>query len=127
MTERSVEPKQRWRFIHGGFMFDVTVIDLALDGEIVHGRLHAGSIGSPGDLVTVPTSSVLGGEMVRPAELEVGQRWGVWVYDERLHVCFTIERLDEHSAFGVDDEDGAPVMCGRKRFEDADYLGMADG
>lgn len=58
-----IEPGQRWQFSHGGITFDIRVIDLALDGDIVHGELIAGGIpgNGPGDRVTAPTRSVRAG------------------------------------------------------------------
>lgn len=63
----TVEPGQRWRFTHHGFPFDIRVTELTLDGDVVHGVLIAGPPGVPGnagDVVVVPTTSVLSGERV---------------------------------------------------------------
>lgn len=61
MTTRP-EPGERWAFSHHGVRFEIDVTELALDGDIVHGKLIAGAVGKPGDLVIVPTASVMSGE-----------------------------------------------------------------
>lgn len=64
----AVRAGQRWQFEHGGVDFDIVVTELALDGDIVHGKLVSTglpAISSVGDLVIVPTRSVAAGTLVK--------------------------------------------------------------